>query len=203
MANVVTKNFQDTSIPAAFSDTLLQYAYTLAADHTPKVLTALVNGISECLGDIKSKERPVAFVIEENNLDFIMGAVVEYHPNADADLPGNWSYIWTFDKSDIPEGARVVTLKDIEIFSYFKGVANKKFSMGYDTHDAFITMNVVLARTISNWLDTNAKEDEELNLVLDGVIQFRCAVEGGHIFKSAEPVGETKVLIKGDAAIEV
>lgn len=203
MANVVTKNLMDTSIPSAFSDTLLQYAFTLAADHTPKILTALVNGISDCLGDIKSKEYPVAFVIEETNLEFIMGAVVEYHPNNDASLPGNWSYIWTFDKTDIPENARIVTLKDVDMFSYFRGVASKKFSMAYETHESFVTMNTVLARTISNFLETNAKEGEELVVVQDGVIQFRCAVEGGHTLKSAEPVGEVKVLIKGDADIEV
>ena len=202
MANQITKNLMDTSIPKAFSDTLLQYSFTLAADHTAKILTTMVNGISDCLGDIKSKEYPVAYVIEETNLDFILGAVVEYHPNEDPSLPGNWSYIWTFDKSDIPENARVVTLKDVDMMSYFRADAAKKYSMGFETQDAFITCNMVLARTISNFLDTNAKEGEELTIVQDGAIQFRCAVEGGHVVKSAEPIGEVKVLIKGDADIE-
>ena len=87
--------------------------------------------------------------------------------------------------------------------SYFRADAAKKYSMGFETQDAFITCNMVLARTISNFLDTNAKEGEELTVVQDGTIQFRCAVEGGHVVKSAEPIGEVKVLIKGDADIEV
>lgn len=196
------QNIMETKIPELYTRSLYtEREYDLADEHTDKVLYSIVNGVSECLGDIKSKEYPVAFVFEENNLDFIIGAVVEYHKNEDESLPGNWSYIWTFDKADIPENARIVNI-DNNMSAYFRGTADKKYGMGFKTLEALTELSRYLLRTISSWLDENAKEGEENGVQMEGTIIFRSTVEDGVIIKSAEPVGEVKVLIKGDAAIE-
>ena len=196
------QNIMETKIPELFTKALYtEREYDLADEHTDKVLYSLVNGVSSCLGDIKSKEYPVAFIFEENNLDFIIGAVVEYHPNEDESQPGNWSYVWSFNKDDIPDNARQVKI-DANLSAYFRGTADKKYGMGFKTLEALIELSRYMFRSISSWLDENAKEGEENGVQMDGVIIFRCAVENGVIVKSAEPVGEVKVLIKGDAAIE-
>lgn len=197
------RNLMETKIPENYVHALYtEKELDLAEEHTDKVLSSIVNGVSECLGDIKSKEYPVAFVFEENNLEFIAGAVVEFHQNEESpDQPGNWTYIWTFDKEDIPENARKVNI-DAKMATYFYGVANKKYTMGFKSLEDLIILSNYIFRFISSWLDDNAKEGEENGVQLKDVIVARCAVENDEIVKSIEPIGEVKVLIKGDAAIE-
>lgn len=199
------QNLMDTKIPQTFSTALYNEAeWDLPPEHTDKCLYVLVNAVSQCLGAIKSTKNPVAFVFEENNLDFICGAVVEYHENEeDASNPGNWSYIWTFNKEDIPENARKVTISDSGMSSYFRGTASQKYGMGFESQESLLDTMRFLLRTISQWLDDNAKEGEENGVQLDGAIIAKCIVENGEILKSIEPIGEIKVLIKGDADIEV
>ena len=94
----------ETQIPENYSHALYnEKEYDLAAEHTSKILDVIVNGVSNCLADVKSKDYPVAFTFKEANGDLIAAAVVEYHPSDDKSMPGNWSYIWTFDEKDIPE----------------------------------------------------------------------------------------------------
>lgn len=202
---MVIQNLMETKIPQLFSTSLYSQAeFDIAQEHTDKCLYTLVYGVSQCLGAIKSTNNPVAFVFEENNLDFIAGAVVEYHPNEeDASNPGNWSYIWTFNKEDIPENARKVTIGDSGMSSYFRGTASQKYGMGFHSQESLLETMRFLIRTISQWLGDNAVEGEENGVQLEGVMVAKCAVEDGVIVKSFEPVGEVKVLIKGDADIEV
>ena len=199
------QNIMDTKIPQNFSTALYNEAeWDMAPEHTDKCLYVLVNAVSQCLGAIKSTKNPVAVVFEENNLDFICGAVVEYHENEDdSNNPGNWSYVWTFYKDDIPENARKVTISEQGMSSYFRGTASQKYGMGFESQESLLDIMRFLLRTISQWLDDNAKEGEEIGVDLDGVVIFKATVENGEIVKAVEPIGEVKVLIKGDAEIEV
>ena len=198
------RELKETKIPQFYSTGLYSEAgYDLAQEHTDKILSVIVEGTTRCLADIKSKDFPVAFVFEEANKTFIAAAIVEYFPNEDdATKPGNWNYSWTFNKEDIPENARICTPYDNELATYFRSVANTKFSMGFDSVESMGDIFRYLLKTIIKYLDDNASESEENGVKLDGVIQFRVAVEDGKKVMSAEPDGEIKQLIKDDAAIE-
>lgn len=194
----------ETKIPQIYSTGLYsENGYDLAQEHTHKILDVLVTGTTNCLASIKSKDFPVAFVYEEANKEFIAAAIVEYFPNEDdATKPGNWNYSWTFDQTDIPENARQVTAYDNSMATFFRSVAHTKHSMGFDSVESMGDIFRYLLKTIAKWLDDNAAEGEENGVSLDGVIQFRVAVENGEKVMSAEPDGEIKQLIKDDAAIE-
>ena len=194
----------ETQIPENYSHALYnEKEYDLAAEHTSKILDVIVNGVSNCLADVKSKDYPVAFTFKEANGDLIAAAVVEYHPSDDKSMPGNWSYIWTFDEKDIPEKSRIINISDVEMSSYFRGAGADKYGMGFKDQAALTELGKYIFKIISKWLDENAKEGEENGVMMDGVIQFRCGVEDGVIVKSIEPIGEIKTLIKDDSAIEV
>lgn len=195
----------ETKIPQIYSTGLYsENGYDLAQEHTHKILDVLVCGTTACLAEVKSKDFPVAFVYEEANKEFIAAAIVEYFPNEDdATKPGNWNYSWTFDKTDIPENARILTAYDNDMATFFRSVAHSKHSMGFDSVESMGDLFRYLLKTIVKWLDDNAAENEENGVSLDGVIQFRVAVENGEKVMSAEPDGEIKQLIKDDAAIEV
>ena len=86
--------------------------------------------------------------------------------------------------------------------TFFRSVAHTKHSMGFDSVESMGDIFRYLLKTIVKWLDDNAADGEENGVSLDGVIQFRVAVENGEKVMSAEPDGEIKQLIKDDAAIE-
>lgn len=170
------------------------------AAQLPKVVETLFNAVSRCLGDMKLKEKPVAFVFAELNGVFNAGAVVKFHDGGN-DAGDNWSYVWTFDKADIPEDAKIITLNDIPAQQYFNSYSAEKFHFGIET-PCIANLYGKFTKVLSAWLEENANKDETVGVVLDGVFEARVDVEGEEIIKSIEPSGEIKTLIKNDAAIE-
>lgn len=199
------KELMDTNIPQNAETGLFNdLCYDVAAAHIGKVIDVIVNGVTSCLAEIKSKEYPVAFVFNEKNGEFIIGSIVEYFKNEDDETkPGNWNYSWTFNKEDIPENSRIIDIYDDKYASYFRASAHTKYGMGFETATAMADVFTYILKTVNGWLDDNANENEESCVFIDGIIQFRVVVENGEKIKSAEPDGEIKQLIKDDSAIEV
>ncbi len=203
------KDLMNSSIPQIYSNGLYrEIGYDVPAEHTDKVLTTLVYGITDLLAAVKSTAEPISVVIKEANDEFIVAATVEYFENEDdPKAPGNWSYTWTFNKDDVPENARIISLYDGEYASYFKNVAASKFNMGFHKSEYLGDLGRYLMKIIKRWLIDNAgKSDDEGNPIdgvsLEGIIQFRTGVENDDVVLSAEPDGEIKQMIKSDSTIE-
>jgi hypothetical protein len=194
----------ETQIPTSFSKALYNdKGYDLHRDQTNVVADILFTGVAECLGDIKTRETPVAFVFQENNLDFIAGALIQYMPNEDdPTLPGSWSYTWTWNKDDIPEDAVIRTTNDVGLSSYFRGVSQSKYGMAFENSAAVTEVLRTFMLTVRQWLDENASETEEVGVEAEGVFQASVVVENGEKIFALIPEGEIKKLIKDDAAIE-
>jgi hypothetical protein len=197
-------NFMETSIPELYSRGLFDVkGYDLGAAQADKMAAIFFTGVSNALKDVKSKEHPVAFVFDEPNMDLNAAAIVRHIPAETDDMPGHWNYVWTFYKTDIPEDARILRLKDTDFQVYFRTIAAQKFVMGFRTPAALVECGNFLMKQISQWLTDNAKPEEEVGVVLDGIFQARAAVEDNEIVKSIEVIGETKAIIKDDAGEEV
>lgn len=193
----------DTKIPKIYQSGLYnEKAMDLSWEHTDKILTIMVNGVTEILSRVKSKQLPVAFIFNESNEEFIAAAVVEYFEGNKGEA-GSWSYSWTFNAEDIPENARKITSYDQEFIQFFRSVAFNKYSLIFDQPDFHAILFCYLMSVIKKYLMDNASETEEWGVKLDGIIQFRVAIENGEKILSAEVDGEIKQLIKDDAAIEV
>ena len=193
----------DTKIPMIYQTGMYsEKMMNVSWEYIDKILTTLVAGTAECLAAIKSKDYPVAFVFRQTNEEFIAASMVEYFEGAKGEA-GNWSLTWTFDEKDIPDNARRVSIFDNDFISFFKGSAFNRYGMIFDQNDYANTMFTYLLTVIKKYLLDNASETEEWGVKLDGVIQFRVAIEDGEKVISAEPDGEIKQLIKDDASIEV
>ena len=203
--NTMMKDIKETKIPQVYSTGLYsEKGYDVAAEHAYKVLDIMVMGVTEFLSEVKNKDFPTVFLFKQNNGEFIAAAIVQYFPNEDDPTqPGNWNYSWTFDESDLPETSRNITPNDTETVSYFRSIGHVKYGMILEKAEYASDIFRFLLSTIKKWLDDNASETEEAGVYLDGVIQFRVAVENGEKVYSAEVDGEVKQLIKNDAAIEV
>ena len=195
----------DTKIPHMYSTGLYnEKGFDVAWEHTHKVLDVMVNGITQALSDIKSKDYPVAFVLKEKNDEFVVACLVQYFPNEDDETkPGNWNYSWTFYESDLPEKTRIMNIEESNYLGYFRTYGHTKWGMVFEDSAYPAILFKYLMVVIRNWLDNNASETEERGVKLDGVIQFRVAVENGEKIFAAELDGEIKQMIKSDAAIEV
>ena len=195
----------ETNIPQNFSTGMYNdKGYDLSRDHTSLVADILFTGVSECLGDIKTKEHPVAFVFKKNNDEFIAAAVVQYIENKDdKNKAGAWSYVWTWDQDDVPKNARLVGPENAEMGVYFRGVSKNKYGAAFRDQAAIIEVTRYFLETLSKWLEENASESEEIAVEEPGVFQAAIAIENGVRVKSLVPEGEIKKLIKDDSAIEV
>lgn len=195
------KKIMETTIPEAWSQELDdKYDNVLHPTNCEKIAVTLIEGVTTCLNAMKRVDKPLAFVFERINETFIAGAIVEYH-GGKSDDPGNWSYIWTFDPDDIPENAKIVKVTDVVTHSFFTSVSMRKYSFTLAAESIAI-IYTVLVETISKYLDDNASKDDINGIEIPGMFIAQSTIEGDEIVKSAEPIGEMKVLIKDDAAIE-
>ena len=196
-------NFRESRLPQMYSKGLYDdKCYTLSSGHADKMFDVLFTGTANLLNDVKTKDHPVAYVINNVNGNFLGAAVVQYFENNDTDNPGNWSLIWTFNESDIPENAMKMSLADVQTHSYFRMVAGEKHNCQFKTTATCVDLMSYALVQLHKWLDENAKEDMVESIELDGVFTARVGVEDGVKVFSIEPHGEIKNLIKDDAAIE-
>lgn len=196
---------KDTKIGSMVSTGLYtEIGFDVPVDFVDKLVNVLVTATTEALNDLKNMTTPVAMRYQKPNKDFICAAIVQYFPNKDDETkPGNWNYSWTFNEEDVPENSRIVTPYDSELISYFRGTSISKYGFNAKESVYYGDISIYILQQVKKWLDDNALESEENGVSLDGVIQFRVAVENGEKVFSAEPDGEIKQIIKDDAKIEV
>ena len=197
------KDFKDSSVPQSYSmGAYSEMNYNVANQHVWKVLDTMIHGTTEILRDIKSQEQPVAYIYTKGDT-FLIGAYVEFFPNEDDPTkPGNWTYTWTFDETDIPENARRVTSYDATYLSYFRTYGANKHDMYAKTSDMNGDLNGYMIVMIRKWLDENASESDVVVLRLDGIVDFKVQVENGEKIFACIQDGEITQRIKDDANIE-
>lgn len=195
-------NINETALPQNLSRVLLEDKHLdVAAEHTAMIYDVLFTAVANLLNSAKSKEKPTAFVITRVDGSVVIAAILQYFPGETKKDPGNWSLVWTFDQSDIPEGSLVINIADPNTHSYFASVFLEKYSI-MEEDDTLIDLFKTAAEQLHKWLDENAKAGEEVTIEEAGVFQARVAIENDEKVFSIEPDGEIKVLIKDDAAIE-
>lgn len=194
------KKLKETDIPSDVTRDLLSKRIGVSVDHVEKVFKSLMVGVSKLLGEAKNLEKPKAIAIRRPDGQFIVGARVEFHKNQDDPnniASGNWSYIWSFDETDVTEGATMIDIFQPQSWHYITSTALNLFNMRF-TDGLGPTIIATAVEHLSHWLDDNAKDGEVQKLIIDEALTAECAVEDGSVVKSIIPDGEVKVIIKGD-----
>lgn len=196
----VTKLMEST-LPEIYQRVLDEEAYqVINATDTNAIADVLFEGVTKCLSAMKRKDKAMAFIFEELNGVFIAGAVVQFHDGGD-NAGDNWSYVWTFNKEDIPENSHEIRLSDVAAQQYFNAVSYSKYHRTVK-ENCIVNMYLKFIKVLSQWLSDNANANDTVSLVKDGVFEARVTTEGENIVKALEVSGELKTLIKDDAAIE-
>lgn len=194
----------ETQLPALFSQHLYdKIQWDFGPSHMGKVFDVMFTGTANMLSEVKTKEKPVAFILKGINGVMVAAGIVQYFENEDESNPGNWSLRWTFDEADVPADALKIYASDSQIQSYYVGYALNKYGMEFASPSALETLFTEAIAYLKKWLDENASETEELTIEEDGIFVARVGVEDGEKVFSIEMDGLIKQLIKDDASIEV
>lgn len=195
--------FVKSSVPESYSQALQAQNMIFAANYADIIGYTIFAGVGDLLRNIKSLERPTAFVMKDEANNIILAACVKYIESDDAEHPeGNWNYTWTFDGSNIPEGANVVDLENEMAQMYLVTRSGQRYGMEYKK-GCLVPMHTVFVKCIREWLKANATAEEEVELVLPNIFSARAGIEDGELVMSIEPLGKFVQLIKDDSDLEV
>jgi len=195
--------FEETSISKIFSLNTAEKSgglTTIPEEYVDKVIKTAIMAIADYARVLKSKEKPVAVVIDDLKGNVLLAAVVRYH-EGEGDMPGNWSFEWTFYEDDIKDCARF-SVSEVKCHQFFIDRAKSAFRMTYSSPSYIYLGCQEFANSLIEWLDTNAKENEEVEVEMDGYFKASVVVENGKKIMSFVPDGAIKRLIKDDAALE-
>jgi len=194
-------NFNESTIPMIYAQKMGEADLDWDANWTRKIYEVVVTGISDFLALAKSKNNKVAVAVRDLKGNFLMGAIVEYHSNENEDMPGNWSYEFSFDEKDL-EGATVYLTTDTQFQKQLSATAYNLHRIQFEMEIHIETIIELCVSILKQWLDMNAKEAEEVNIELIGYFVASVAIENGEKVIAIIPDGAMKRLIKDDAALE-
>lgn len=196
-----------TSLPALYTELLDQECdLDVGANHTDKLATVIFCAVSKCLGDIKSEREPVAFSFVDLVGETLACAVVKFNPNEDTNEAGNWQYIWSFDKADIPENARVISISDPMAHTYFISYAGSKYKMSFENPATnIINLSNYFFKTMKKYLEENQNTAEVVSVELEEIFSAKVQydTDDNKFYLAIVPGGAAKELVKGDSKIEV
>ena len=194
--------FKSTNLPHNIANGLYhEKGYEVGEVHIDKIFYTLFFGVANLLKDNKSQEAPATFIINDIKGKPIAFATVEYYPG-EGDNPGNWSMVWSFDVNDIPEKGDKFDLQNDHTHVYFRTIAGEKFSMKFYDRTCIVTLLTYCVEQLYKWLDENAKENEVVEIELDGVFNAKVQIVDGKKEFAIDPMGEVKTIIKDDASSE-
>ena len=160
-------------------------------------------GISDFLCLVKTPNSPCSVVVQDLKGNFIVGAVVSHNEAEEEDeaLAGNWNYVWTFNKDDIPEGTTEYQITNTEVV---KTISKRGFDLCRltFTEPGFCgELAVDLFNTIHQFLEQNAPsvEGEKFEVELDSYFHTSVSKENGEMVFEITPAGEMKAIVKKGA----
>lgn len=175
-----------------------------------KLYENLSTATYEFLSIAKDKNRKTALVFTDTSEahNFLMGAIIEYHKNEDSDaVGGNWSFVYSFNPQDIV-GAEMRYATDPQFLTVMNDISKNsmKDQFGVPCGFKLAAQDVselfdYLIRYLIMWLDTNARANEVVDLVLEDHFKASVAIEEGIKVFAMVPHGRAKSKIKNDDAV--
>jgi hypothetical protein len=195
--------FMKTSIPEAVSQTLADKSMVFSASYVDILGYVTFAAVGDLLRTIKTLDKPTAFVFRDESNAIIVGAIVRKIDGTDEEHPeGNWSYVWSFDAEDFTDDMNITDLGNPNTAMYFVKRAGDKYGMEY-FNGCLVPMHTAFVKCLRDWLEVNAKEEEETEVELNDIFSARSQIEDGQIVLSIEPIGKFVQLIKDDADLVV
>lgn len=192
---------QETSIPTNFSQVMTTIGRRVEPDKVGIVYDTLIMAMSDFLSQVKSKENKIALAVKDLKGNLLLGGIVSYHKNENEEMPGNWSYELTFNEEDL-NGCNVSLSTDPHFNRVFLKTLENLHGLLLDDPIVMQPMIEEGINVVKQWLDVNAKENEEISVEHPGFFVASVSVENGEKVYAIVPDGAMKRLIKDDSALE-
>lgn len=197
--------FEKTSIPSNYCMNLFDnynmvWVDTRSADIFRVFFTTVADVLK--IHQDKTKSR-IGFAMKDDKGNFKFGAILNYRkPDTDEeDDTGNWYLEFTFDPSDMVDLEAEYDNFSEEFIVCSQEEANNIASARFQKPEYMYIMYNTLLDTITNFLDTNASETEEIEVTLRGVFTASVVVENGIKVMSIVPGEVIKQVIKADSIL--
>ena len=197
-----TINFKNCSVPGQYAINMKErHKFNFVDAHSDGIFRAIFTGVADVLKNHRSKNKEkICLVIKDDKGTFKFGATLTYRKpeEGDEDDSGNWFLEFTFDPDDLVGIEEVIEVPSAE-FTFAMNeecynIASVRFVKNQYLYDALNTA----FDTIMEFLDANATEGEEVELILDGVFTASVVVEDGVKIFSITPGEKIKQIIKAD-----
>ena len=192
---------QETSIPTNFSQVMTTIGRRVEPDKVGIVYDTLIMAMSDFLSQVKSKENKIALAVKDLKGNLLLAGIVNYHKNENEEMPGNWSYELTFNEEDL-NGCNVSLSTDPHFNRVFLKTLENLHGLLLDDPIVMQPMIEEGINVVKQWLDVNAKENEEISVEHPGFFVASVSVENGEKIYAIVPDGAMKRLIKDDSALE-
>lgn len=197
-----------SAIPAELTYNLMEhYDLAWAANRTPGLYRVVFFTIAEILKHYKSKSNPkVGFELKDTNGAFKFGAILSYHAPEDGsddgdDDKGNYTLEFTLNEADMVDmDIKTDNHSDIFIAAATKKALDIMYGK-FATMEYCTNLFVESIDTLVKFMDANASETEEVNVVYKGVFTATVVIEGGEKIITITPGEMIKQYIKGDSAL--
>ena len=197
---------KDTSICNEIKTSLATNSmYDWDVNDTEPMYTCLFVSIAKFLGYMKTKDGAgkTTLSIDDSKGNMLVAAMVTYEPNETENMPGNWSFSFTFDPEDIKDANRTYKSNDD---AFHKIMSDTTLSL---IHYRFVNtmfqedITKLCIQMLMACLDKNATPEESYEIELPDIFIAKVAVEDDHKVMAIEPSANISRLIKGDEDIEV
>lgn len=174
-------NINETNIYQGFSIMLQEHGMscdTLQHEYSTK---GVFNGLAVFLRDCKNIKEAVCLTITDFKGEMLIAAYCKYIAPVDGEsdeTAGSWLIDYTFNKEDIPENAKITDIKEPACFNAFN-VGADMVGYEYKLESDIIIIAIATIKSIVDWLDTNAKETEEVSVEHPGLFTATVVVEKG------------------------
>ncbi len=191
--------FKESDLFQSFSAMIQPHNLFTSAELFELTTKGVFYGIAQFLSMSKNTKTPVAFTVTDfkGNIVFV-GYCKHIEAAEDQDeTAGSWVIDFSFKEEDIPADARITDVKDPSIFTIFDSAA-RSVGYYYCNNSDLIAIIISLFRCIVDWLDVNAKNNEEINLIYDGLFTATVVVENDEKVTGIVVSEEVKNLVKGE-----
>lgn len=197
--------FAQTSIPSQFSINLFDdHNMTWADSRTADIFRVLFTTIADVLKAHQDKTKSrIGFIMKDDKGNFTFGAILNYRkPEAgEEEDSGNWYLEFTFDPADMTDLDAEYDNHSGEFTMCSQHEAYNIASARFDRPEYMHIIYNCIIKTISDFLDANAIEGEEVEVIMRGVFTASVVVENGIKVKSIVPGEAIKQIIKADSIL--
>lgn len=199
----VIKNFEDTTLSTNFVLRIQELSGGLLQVDEPTsviVIKSVLMAMSDYARVVKSKEKPIAIVVDDIKGNIILGLKVQFMEGTDDNPEGSWNPVWSFDSEDF-EDCNIYKVSESKAYEFFINRAHV-FNMNYTSpHNAY-TSAVAMADTFVKWLDEQANDKETVGAEMAGIFKIAVSVIDGKKVMTFSADEELTNLVKDDAKLQ-